>query len=501
MTPPVASILIPCGPNHTEWLDRAVESAKAQTVPVEVLPYVDHDRQGPGFGRNLLAKQAQGLFLCMLDADDYLYPHAVETMLKHWRPGSYVYSDWHEVTENGERRHIEATSCYIDWRYNAPDQRTYHLTPVLFPARIYHALGGMDETLRSAEDTDFFFKANVAGVISIRVHEPLFVYTDDGGHARSTEGKQQSDWLVDLAKLFSRYQKEAKVACCGDISPRNVLDAAHADGDILVHTQWKGKRRIVGRVTGRQYGRHGNGKSLWMDPRDAAAEPRFFAVATNMEALSPEPDEIDAALAQGGMWTMAQRIARAGVRNWATMEKPGLDMQQVPEEIGAFLDFALEHGVQTVLEIGTGESGGLARFMAGELGWHVTSIDLSVPGAYIPARFEQGEGMTFESGGFWRVIQANSQEPGTIDLGQDTFDLVFIDGDHTAEAVRADHANYAGLATKIVAFHDIHPAGYWTDVATYWQEIAYTKSGRLKKNFFDVSVNEAKTGLGYYVVD
>lgn len=503
MTPPVASILIPCGPNHLELLDRAVASAEAQTVPVEVLTFVDHDRKGPGYGRNVLAKQARGLFVCMLDADDHLYPHAIETMLEHWQPGSYVYSDWHEYDDGGEPHHVEATSCYIDWRYNKPDQRAYHLTPVLFPTRIYYALGGMNEKLKSAEDTDFFFKANVAGVTSIHVREPLFIYTDDGGHARSTEGRQVANWTVDLAKLFMRYQREAKVACCGDMpARRDIMNAVHQEGDILVHANWKGNHRVVGRVTGRKYGRHGHGAALWMSPEDVQADARHFTIAKNdMEGLSPSQAQIEAAMSTAVSPT-AKRVARAGIRNWATMEKPGLDIQQVPQEIAALLDFAQERDVQTVLEIGTGESGGLARFMAGELGWHVTSIDLNVPETFIP----DADGvMGFESGGTWQVIEANSQTPDSIAFeddgeGIEAFDLVFIDGDHTYEAAKADHENYANRAVKIVAFHDIAPDGWWEGSARYWSEIAHTKGGKPKKGYYEAIEPNAKTGLGWYVV-
>lgn len=495
---PLVSILIPCGTNHIQYLDRAVKSAEAQTVPVEVLTYIDHERKGPAYGRNLLAAQARGLFVSFLDADDWVYPQFAETLLADWKPGSYVYSDWHEVDEDGEQQHIEATSCYIDWRYNKSEQRAYHLTPVLFPTRLYHALGGMDESLYSSEDTDFFFKANVAGVTSIRVREPLFFYSSDGGHARSTSGREHPSMEGILRKLFKTYQEKANVACCGDIPKKgDILMAQHLEGDILVRAKWRGNRKVVGRVSGRKYGRHGNGAQLWIDPRDYEADKRFFETGDiDAVAFSPTPEEIQALLLDESA-PMAQRVRAGGVRNWATMEKPGFDMQQDPQEIGQFLDFCLENGVQSVLEIGTGESGGLARFMASVLGWDVTSIDINMPETFLSD--EPGGVMNFESGGTWDVWQLDSQQPETIGLKEDAaFDLVFIDGDHTAAAVRNDHQNYAQFG-RIVAFHDISPEGYWTDVADYWKEIAHTKAGNLRKGYYEALNPHAKTGLGWYV--
>jgi hypothetical protein len=207
-------------------------------------------------------------------------------------------------------------------------------------------------------------------------------------------------------------------------------------------------------------------------------------------ALSPTRAEIDAAL------TTAQKVERAGVRDWGTGERPGLDMQQNPQEIAALLDFCLNEGVQTVLEIGTGENGGLARYMAGELGWHVTSVDVRVPETYQP----RDGAMPFAGGGSWRVIEADSTDIDAVNanileaLGLadqflanealPAFDLVFIDG------------NPLG---RIVAFHDISPEGYWKEAAAYWREIAYTAKGNLRKGYHEAIVPEAKTGLGWYV--
>lgn len=497
MTRPLCSVLIPCGPNHVHLLDRAVESAKAQTVPVEVLTFIDHERRGPGYGRNRLAEQATGLFLCYLDSDDHLYPHAIETLLKHWRPGSYTYSDWHEIDEDGVPHHVEATSCYIDWRYNKREQRAYHLTPVLFPTNLHHELGGYNEAMYSAEDSDFFYKANVRGIVSIRVHEPLFVYSNDGQHARSTSGREHPSWFGVLRQLIQDYQKEANVGCCGDVNPPGDIMNVQGkqEGDILVRTKWKGNRKVVGKRTGRKYGRLGNGKQVWMDPRDAAAEPRFFEATIDAVALSPTADEIRTALESGAPLTsteaLAQRIYQAGVRNWHTMERPGFDMQQEPRELAQFIAFCIVEGVKTVLEIGTGESGGLARFLA-TLGMQVTSIDPRQPETYT-------EDVQYPDGGSWTFIQADSRDVDAVGLPEDAeFDLVFIDGNHEYDYVKADDENYGKLG-RVVGFHDIAHDGWHKGVARYWKEIAYTEKGNLRKRYHEAITPDAKTGIGWYV--
>jgi hypothetical protein len=80
----VTTVIIPAGPKHVHLMARAVESARAQTVPTEVLTFVDTERRGPAYGRNLLASQVTTPFLTLLDADDYLEPNFVEETLNAW---------------------------------------------------------------------------------------------------------------------------------------------------------------------------------------------------------------------------------------------------------------------------------------------------------------------------------------------------------------------------------------------------------------------------------
>ncbi len=58
-------------------------------------------------------------------------------------------------------------------------------------------------------------------------------------------------------------------------------------------------------------------------------------------------------------------------------------------------------------------------------------------------------------------------------VAQRRYDLVFIDADHTYEAVARDYRNYAPLANKLVAFHDVaHPPISTAYGATkFWNEI------------------------------
>jgi cephalosporin hydroxylase len=70
----------------------------------------------------------------------------------------------------------------------------------------------------------------------------------------------------------------------------------------------------------------------------------------------------------------------------------------------------------------------------------------------------------------------DSKDQGIIDLVKADYDMVFIDGDHTYEGVKADWLNY-GKMGKYVAFHDIVDSelpnldGEIIKVPSFWNEL------------------------------
>ncbi len=57
-------------------------------------------------------------------------------------------------------------------------------------------------------------------------------------------------------------------------------------------------------------------------------------------------------------------------------------------------------------------------------------------------------------------IAGNSHDPTVFaQLGDERFDLVFIDGDHNLEGARQDLGWYGARANKLIALHDVHNEG------------------------------------------
>lgn len=482
----IATVIIPCGPRHVHLLPRAVRSAYAQTVPVEVLTFIDTEKKGPAYARNRMAERVTTPFIIQLDADDYLLPTFTERLLSAWEPGYYVTSDWYQGTHR-----VKAVGCY-GMRVGA-DEASFHLPPSLFPTAYWRKLRGQDETLFGAEDTEFYLRCNAARIHHKIVREPLFHYTPDG--YRSREASADPRWQELLGKIFGKHRKDMSMGCCGEITVQDKsLKGSRQEGDLIARPNWNATQKTIGRATGRNYGRINNRHTVYIDPRDYAANRGEWTLVEDWEKAAPTPANIAKALKidpNDRVALLAQKIAQAGIRvSWEpTIITSGYDMQQTPLELAKFLVEMQDRGVQSVLEIGTGDSAGLARFLVVDMGWTVTSVDPKAPSSSTSE---------LRASGRWTFIESES---ASVNLGEDAFDLVFIDGDHAYDAAKADWEKFLNRG-EVVALHDISPTGWYADgVAKFWSEIAYTQKGALRKGFHESIIPDARMGIGWYVHD
>ena len=140
---------------------------------------------------------------------------------------------------------------------------------------------------------------------------------------------------------------------------------------------------------------------------------------------------------------------------------------QVPSEFERLVSVVAARSPRCVVEIGTAYGG---TFFG--LGWGASddavlvSVDLrhgEFGGGYPPWRgrlyssFRRASQRVF-------LIEGDSHEATTLAaveaaVAGRTIDLLFIDGDHTYDGVRADFETYSGLVTPggMIGFHDIVP--------------------------------------------
>lgn len=123
-----------------------------------------------------------------------------------------------------------------------------------------------------------------------------------------------------------------------------------------------------------------------------------------------------------------------------------IDAWQVKTEFIGFLQLLYMSNVKSVLEIGTHKGGSARAFL--EMGMDVTSIDIVKQNEVHGVEKEYPESFEF----LYRT------EP--IKLDHRGYDLLFIDGDHSYEAVKEDYDRFAFYINPggFIAFHDAKPS-------------------------------------------
>jgi hypothetical protein len=144
------------------------------------------------------------------------------------------------------------------------------------------------------------------------------------------------------------------------------------------------------------------------------------------------------------------------------------DALQKHEELAAFLAIVADlDPLRIIVEVGAYAGGTLwAWQQLGDV--RVIGVDLPPPG--------RPSGPTVNDDGM-TVILGDSHDPATMEqlvahLDGEPIDMLFIDGDHTYEGVKADYELYSPLVRPggIVGFHDIcHHAGLeFVEVDRFW---------------------------------
>lgn len=170
-------------------------------------------------------------------------------------------------------------------------------------------------------------------------------------------------------------------------------------------------------------------------------------------------------------------IEARGVHEVFGAAREGWAIEQSPHELATFLVRMQELGVNSCLEIGTGYKGGLSRFLAAEMGWQVTTVDV------------QDYGHAFE-GVEYVVLTFETMTEQWID----NFDLIFIDGDHDYKSVKFDFSEYLPYAGKVIAFHDILGLRGCEGVSEFWYEL---KRGYKDTEMHTAIADATASGIGW----
>jgi len=242
-------------PYHKDLLQRAINSVEAQTVKCEHLIYYDGERRGPAYGRNALLQQVKTPYVVILDADDWINPVFAERTLAHIKPGHYVYTDWW----NDETRKEAPALPWCGGKW--------HIMTSLLPTDWARGIGGFDELLPAAEDTDFYMRLCAAGLCGLHLPEPLFHYGGEGMRAKAFYGSDQHEPTM----LMIRDRYKGIMGCCGQkTQPVTPPPNEEFEGAVLARAIYVGNRQERGYATGILYDRAGNGSLIWVHRDDIA---------------------------------------------------------------------------------------------------------------------------------------------------------------------------------------------------------------------------------------
>ena len=239
---PLVSVIVPCGPRHAAHARTAAASVRLQSLAplcetiiacdggadVAAMDGVtilrsDGERHGPAAARNRALAAARGSFILPLDADDYLLPHAVETLLREYGRGGhgYVYGDAYTQERDGRFIYRSAPDYVQEHmaRYNI------HVVTALTPTTHWRAVGGWDERVDAWEDWTGHLRLAMAGVCGHRVPQPVLTYRVYEGDRMQRFYGGAPEHMEAVWRLYRTAAGDTPMAsCCGGDGP--LVDAA-----------------------------------------------------------------------------------------------------------------------------------------------------------------------------------------------------------------------------------------------------------------------------------
>ncbi len=144
---------------------------------------------------------------------------------------------------------------------------------------------------------------------------------------------------------------------------------------------------------------------------------------------------------------------------------------QCPVQLASVLVYLASLAPRSLLEIGTASAWTTTLMTAYLQRFGLQRADtVDVGSAYLDARLPPlwpSAALGLENLRMVRLHLGN----GSFDRPlRPEYDLVFIDGDHSYDGVKADFARYGPLARRAVLFHDVHDA-LTEGVRRFWEEL------------------------------
>jgi len=363
---PDISVIIPVGRSHLGYLYDALDSLEAQSYPIwEVIvvldwvfdhtilnelktayPYVrwvsatESKSRGAGAARNIGVSKARGPMILFLDADDYLHPEFMKKTMQAWvQTKRAVYTDYmgkavvdkeENLAPNLQRSIIKREGNVYTIGHQLPNFNCvkavsqpptdgtmpyiWNNVTTLFPKIWHDAIGGFDESLKTWEDIDYWWRMAKSGYCFHRVPEPLMMY-------RFSTGTRREIGLADkplmMQRLIDKHDKieveDMGCGCKGKDSSPTFQQTAQQQHAVLLRTATankgdskmsdenyvlakylstnRGQHAVIGASTKIKYGYRGGQERFLVHKADIEAQPHMFSVVETAKLDQELPKE------------------------------------------------------------------------------------------------------------------------------------------------------------------------------------------------------------------
>jgi len=151
--------------------DGSIDGTREVLAPFESrVQYLHITNSGPAAARNLGIAKSKGKYIAFLDADDWWFPHKLESQIKILSKNSnasFICSDWFDG-QTGEEAKISVLSNYKAWIYTANfdlmlQENFVNTSTVLLEREKLLKVGFFQENLRGAEDKNLWLRLLLVG--------------------------------------------------------------------------------------------------------------------------------------------------------------------------------------------------------------------------------------------------------------------------------------------------------------------------------------------------
>jgi len=239
----LVSVIIPCY-NHAHFLGEAVESVLGQTYPhIEIIViddgstddiaqvmtaypsirYVRQDNMGLSRARNAGLAHSNGAYVLFLDADDHLFPDAVDIGVRTLAARTDCAFTFGLVLKVGTNQGLNVLSHNQNYDYKTLLQRNVIENPgsVLYRRWVFGEIGEFDAANSPAADYDLYLR--VARRFSILCHHrPVVHYRRHGANMSENARVMLASTLTVLKKQRRHVQGNQELRAAYDMGIRQI---------------------------------------------------------------------------------------------------------------------------------------------------------------------------------------------------------------------------------------------------------------------------------------